>query len=208
MRNTFPSEFSALKASEGSPVDLQRIANESLRKALEEMRCLLVSQSSEMKAMRLMLQRRTAVLSPSKGFSNEAYYNSGKLFRSHSIERPLIDFLEACTMDDFNPSSVSMSNTNTAVLTLQPSITELGVHGLQPAAVIHEHNTASGLSDIDGVYQASDASLRAYVNESPRDSAGPRIRSQVDLVLPPIVAFNSPSAGEFAVELVDVNSCH
>jgi hypothetical protein len=77
MTHTFPSAYSILCASEGSPVDLQRLENETLRLALEEQRVLSSNLLLELKELRRMFERRTNVLSPPKGFSNTTYMRSG-----------------------------------------------------------------------------------------------------------------------------------
>src|SRR5271155_3388505 len=47
-----------------------------MRLSLEEMRCLLTNQSLELRALHHKLERRTAILSPTKSFSTEAYHQS------------------------------------------------------------------------------------------------------------------------------------
>ena len=75
MKHSFPSDFTLLKAKEGSPVDLQRLQNQVLQQSLEEMRSLLSTQAAELTKLRLSLERRTAVLSPTKAYSNQAYHD-------------------------------------------------------------------------------------------------------------------------------------
>lgn len=78
MTNTFPSELSVLQANAGSPVDLQRIANDTIRIAFEEQRVLLAAQSTQLRHLTDLIQRRTSVLSPTQGYSQEQYSRSGK----------------------------------------------------------------------------------------------------------------------------------
>jgi hypothetical protein len=59
---------------------------------------------------------------------------------------------------------------------------------------------ATSHPDDNGVYEAEDSTLRAFVNESPRAAATPRARSQVDLVLPPATAFTMPGMWQPASE--------
>lgn len=80
MSTTFRSDLSILKASAGSPVDLQRIENETIRVALEEQRVLLSSQATQLKRLTDIIQRRTTVLSPTQGYSQEQYVCSGAQF--------------------------------------------------------------------------------------------------------------------------------
>jgi hypothetical protein len=73
MRTTFPSELCILQANAGNPIDLARIQNEALRLSLEELRSLVSAQNNQLKLLTSIIQRRTAVLSPAKGYSNETY---------------------------------------------------------------------------------------------------------------------------------------
>ncbi|PPQ96770.1 hypothetical protein CVT26_006269 [Gymnopilus dilepis] len=75
MKQSFPSDFTLLKAKEGSPVDLQRLQNQVLQQSLEEMRSLLSTQAAELIKLRLTLERRTAVFSPTKAYFNQAYHD-------------------------------------------------------------------------------------------------------------------------------------
>ncbi|KAF4607636.1 hypothetical protein EYR38_001709 [Pleurotus pulmonarius] len=61
---------------EGSPVDLQRLENELLQQSLESIRSLAAHQASEIRALRLLFERRTSALSPTQGFSVETYHQS------------------------------------------------------------------------------------------------------------------------------------
>jgi hypothetical protein len=76
MKTDFPTNLSLLQAKAGNPVDLQRIQDESMRLSLEEMRCLLASQSLELRALHHKLERQTAILSPVKSFPAAAYNQS------------------------------------------------------------------------------------------------------------------------------------
>jgi hypothetical protein len=80
MKTTFPSELTILQSAAGNPVDMARIADAALRQSLEEMRAQLSSQQVKMAQMMRLLERRTAVLSPAKGYSNAAYAASCMLY--------------------------------------------------------------------------------------------------------------------------------
>lgn len=60
-----------------------------------------------------------------------------------------------------------------------------------PPAVIDAETRAC---EDTGVYQAADHTLRAFVCPSPVCPTSPRPRTQVDLILPPTVAFTAPGA--------------
>jgi hypothetical protein len=78
MKTTFRTELTALRAAAGSSVDLARLQNEILQRALEENRSLLQNQKVQMEKLMQMMQRRTAVLSPTQGFSTQTYSHRGK----------------------------------------------------------------------------------------------------------------------------------
>jgi hypothetical protein len=76
MTTCFPTEYSLVCANAGNPVDLQRIQDETMRIAFEEQRVLISQLTSELRQLRMAFDRRTQVLSPAKGFSNERYQSS------------------------------------------------------------------------------------------------------------------------------------
>ncbi|KAJ7251311.1 hypothetical protein C8J57DRAFT_1238668 [Mycena rebaudengoi] len=80
MSSVFPVDLKRLKDSEKDsekePLDLARIQNEALRLSLEEVRVQLVQQTRILERMEQKFERRTAVFSPAKGYSNEAYVRS------------------------------------------------------------------------------------------------------------------------------------
>jgi hypothetical protein len=77
MRTTFRTELSILQANVGSPVDLQRIQNESLRLAIEEIRAVNSSLNGKVHELLQLVERRTSVLSPAKAYSHSDYQKSG-----------------------------------------------------------------------------------------------------------------------------------
>ncbi|KAJ7262072.1 hypothetical protein C8J57DRAFT_1232197 [Mycena rebaudengoi] len=84
MSSVFPVDLKRLKDSEKDsekePLDLARIQNEALRLSLEEVRVQLVQQTRILERMEQKFERRTAVFSPAKGYSNEAYMTIHSLF--------------------------------------------------------------------------------------------------------------------------------
>jgi hypothetical protein len=56
--------------------------NEALRLPLEEVRVQLMEQTRILERMEQKLERRTALYSPAKGYSNDAYARSGEAFPS------------------------------------------------------------------------------------------------------------------------------
>jgi hypothetical protein len=102
MKTTYPSELSVLQANAGSPIDLARIQNEALRLSLEEVRVLLTSQSTKLSTMLELVQRRTAVLSPAKAYTNEMYARTGRPFPLTDANRELT-ILNSDYSDERNP---------------------------------------------------------------------------------------------------------
>ncbi|KAJ7232353.1 hypothetical protein C8J57DRAFT_1383741 [Mycena rebaudengoi] len=76
MSGIFPVDLKRLQDSEKEPLDLARIQNEALRLSLEEVRVQLVQQTRILERMERKLERRTALFSPAKGYSSDAYARS------------------------------------------------------------------------------------------------------------------------------------
>ncbi|KAJ7202449.1 hypothetical protein C8J57DRAFT_1622921 [Mycena rebaudengoi] len=89
MKTEFPTQLSLLQANAGSPVDLTRIQNESLRTEMEELRCISNAQALELKKLRELFERRTAVLSPAKGFSASNYHRNAAVSSSSLPPPPM-----------------------------------------------------------------------------------------------------------------------
>lgn len=85
MSSTFRTELTLLRAKEGSPVDLQQLENELLQQSLEVIRSLAAQQASEIKALRVIFERRTSVLSPTQGFSVDSYHQSRQRLSSPAL---------------------------------------------------------------------------------------------------------------------------
>lgn len=88
MATTFRTDITLLRAKEGSPLDLERIQNYTLRLALEELRTLVVTQTSLIIKLNQTIERRTAVLSPTQGFSQEMYCKRSKFPLLHVVNLP------------------------------------------------------------------------------------------------------------------------
>ncbi|KAF9062011.1 hypothetical protein BDP27DRAFT_1369177 [Rhodocollybia butyracea] len=164
MKNTFPTALSVIRANAGSPVDLQRIQNESLRLALEEVRVTMNAMNIQLRLLTDQLNRRTQVLSPAQGYSIQQYQRSTAAVSS----------LSSLTLASGIPSTPPKTS-----------------GALLPAAEIVSWGTTV---EATGVYEAEDSTLRAYVSSSPKTPVTPRSRTQVDLVLPPVEAFSKPNA--------------
>ncbi|KAJ6483022.1 hypothetical protein DFH09DRAFT_1253099 [Mycena vulgaris] len=184
MKNEFPNQLTLLGASSGNPVDLTRIQNDFLRSALEELRGISSEQKIELKKLRELLERRTAVLSPAQGFSAAVYHRNGK----------------------------SLICCNGVVLIVSFIAVGSSPHDFPAASRITVHLDEN--SDATGTYETEDDStLRAFANPSPRSPDTPRATSQVDLILPPTAAFYDPSSifppqlGQKSVQWPEVFEC-
>src|SRR5271155_3085407 len=80
-----------------------------MRLSLEEMRCLLTNQSLELRALHHKLERRTAVLSPTKSFSTEAHHQSYISACTSSIFFKCVYFLQSIVSHSIPPDSHSSS---------------------------------------------------------------------------------------------------
>ncbi|KAJ7237509.1 hypothetical protein C8J57DRAFT_1247075 [Mycena rebaudengoi] len=85
MSSVFPVDLKRLKDSEKEPLDLARIQNEALCLSLEEVRVQLVQQTRILERMEQKFERRTAVFSPAKGYSNEAYARSAEISNAQTL---------------------------------------------------------------------------------------------------------------------------
>lgn len=77
MTHHFPSEYAALKAKAGSPVNLMRVQDQLIRQALEQNRAALQEVQMQTAQAFKVLNRRTQMFSPSK-FNSELYYEHRK----------------------------------------------------------------------------------------------------------------------------------
>ncbi|KAF8202063.1 hypothetical protein K438DRAFT_1716644 [Mycena galopus ATCC 62051] len=76
MKNTFPMDLVLLQASAGSAPDIEAIQNTILRHALENFFRVVETQDRTIRELTQTIQRRTAVLSPTQGFSMIARFSS------------------------------------------------------------------------------------------------------------------------------------
>jgi hypothetical protein len=176
MMNVFPKELAALKANIGSPIDLVRIENEQLRQVLQSLRDIIDNQNVELTKLRELLERRTSVMSPTKGFSLETYHRTGMFFIFDNLVDSYLPYLaiHSSALGHANEPTTPISATALDDVFREPSSTPLP------------------LTSDTGIYEAEDSTLRAFANPSPRKPQTPRKKTQVDLVLPPARAFSKP----------------
>lgn len=66
MKTEFPSQLTALEASAGDPISLERLQNALLRQSLQHVVVLLQGQRREVAQLHAVVNRRTAAFSPPK----------------------------------------------------------------------------------------------------------------------------------------------
>jgi hypothetical protein len=91
MRTGYPAELIALQAAAEDPIQLERIQNAALVRTLAGVRTLLSAVTDEVRELRAVVNRRTTVFPPARGFSSEIYHrNSTRLpsFQFWSINDP------------------------------------------------------------------------------------------------------------------------
>ena len=76
MKTEFPQNLILLKSQAGDPIEIERIQNDILRQAFNNVSTLLSKQTLQIKILTEKLDRRTSVLSPTKSFSTETYQRS------------------------------------------------------------------------------------------------------------------------------------
>ncbi|KAF9474955.1 hypothetical protein BDN70DRAFT_814884, partial [Pholiota conissans] len=154
MKTGYPTSLSLLEAKAGNSFEVERIQNKEIRDSLEGMRSMMEIERRKLEVFSAKIERRTAVLSPTK-FSSSTYYNS----------YPAADL--SATL--FTPPNLQGTSSTSCPSTPTPVSTD----------------------DL-GFYTASDNTPRAFVNASPKATSSPRLKTHVDLVLPPVSAFYKP----------------
>ncbi|TFY54494.1 hypothetical protein EVJ58_g8832 [Rhodofomes roseus] len=174
----YPARLETAKSQQAEPVDLSRIQSDVQRQALEQMRVMLSGIGDQLHAMGEKVERRTAVLSPAKGYSHESYARSSQIVMRASFDRA---------------SESEAGSTLTSTLLGSPIRLSQHTHASDndldsdPPPVISAEVRAQ---EDTGMYEAGDNTLRAYIAPSPKSPLLARPRTQVDLVLPPVQAFN------------------
>jgi hypothetical protein len=140
-----------------------------MRKSLEQLRQesvtqkdLLRSNTAQIEKLTQIVQRRTSHWTPAKAISYETMRPSSSMVAGISRQ---LEFQSGSTQ----PLS---------------AVGNLGA----PAIIGPETQAAENT----GVYLASDNSLRGFIVPSPHLPTSPRPRTEVDLVLPPVIAFCAP----------------
>lgn len=190
MKTQFPYDLSRLKINAQDPVEYERIQNDILRQAISRSTAIAEISEKRLAALTEMVERRTQIFSPTKGYSHQNYQRSLSMTQgptasscSYLFQLGLLGLLDLILF-------VCAAGTNYS-LPLQ----------ILSAPTRPPENIGVYVSEDDG-------QLRAYINDLPSstpqtptiehspaandDSPNPRERSQVDLVLPDAAAFSKP----------------
>ncbi|KAJ7756996.1 hypothetical protein B0H16DRAFT_1314634 [Mycena metata] len=174
MKTTFPTQLISVQATAGSPTDLALIQNQILQQSLENMYTMLRTQEKTIRDLTKMLERRTAALSPTQGFSDTTYHRQGASLARIYVHSTYSYLFAAQRFSSPPPTSTAAPSTP-VVIHLNGNMEQTGTYHLS------DDNDANN-------------SIRGFVNSSPKSPDVPRAPTQVDLVLPPTEAFFAPGA--------------
>lgn len=185
MESTFPQELASIKENTRHEVSLERLQNEIIREAMEQLRNESTLQRESLRGisdaiteLNSLLKRRTSQWTPAKAMDYENPYmdtvrpTQGAL---SSVSRQL-DF-------SFLPSN---STATPGPSTSAGQALSSSADGLAASLCV---NADTRESEDSGVYFGPDESLRGFIAPSPRSPNIARPRTEVDLVLPPLLAF-------------------
>ena len=183
MQSIFPTHLATINSNAINPVSLERLQNEIMRKSLEQLRQessmqkdILRNNTAQIEKLTQIVQRRTSRWTPAKAISYETS----------------------------RPSSSAVACVSRQLEFQSDSTRPLSAAGnLGAPAVIGPETRAA---EDTGVYIASDNSLRGFIAPSPRLVTSPRPRTEVDLVLPPVIAFCKPgmsnsTSNQYSIEI-------
>ncbi|KAF8800373.1 hypothetical protein BYT27DRAFT_7117820 [Phlegmacium glaucopus] len=178
MKDTFPIQLELENALARDPISLERIQNDVLPQALEQIRqqsalqrdsiVMLESQVTEIAAI---LRRRTSQWTPAKAHCVRNNSNSATPPAAMQVVARQLVFDGIAHRELLSPESLSPP----------PPLHAMSSAMLSPRA-----------AEDTGMYFAEDESLRGFIVPSPRSNHSPRPRTAVDLVLPPLIAFRAP----------------
>lgn len=73
MKSTFHEQLSALQAQAGAPALSERAANSEIGVEMQQMVSVMADSNQCLHQIRHLLERRTAILSPTQGYSHDMY---------------------------------------------------------------------------------------------------------------------------------------
>lgn len=169
MQSVFPVHLATIDLKAVDPVSLERLQNEILRKSLEQLRQessmqkdILRNTTAQIEKLTQIVQRRTSRWT----------------------------LVKAISYEPSRPSSSAVACISRQLEFQSNSTLPLSAAGdLDAPAIIGPETRAA---EDTGVYIASDNRLRGFIVPSPSLATSPRLRTEVDLVLPPVIAFCKP----------------
>ena len=170
MQSTFPVHLAAINMNAVDPISLKCLQNKIMRKSLEQLRQESSMQQEIICNNTVQIEKLTQIVQ-----CRTSQWTPAK----------------ATLYDISQPSNAvaSVSQQLEFQLDLNPLLSTMS--SLGPLVVINSETQAE---EDTGVYLANDNSLRGFIVPSPCVQASPWPHTEVDLVLPPIIAFCAPGA--------------
>ncbi|KAJ7027044.1 hypothetical protein C8F04DRAFT_1399692 [Mycena alexandri] len=162
MTTGYPAQLSALQAAAGDPLEIERIQNVQLVRVLNGMRGSLSSMTQELRELRAMVGRRTAMFTPARGFSPNAYHRNAL-----EATRTVLDHDEAL------PGTLILPD-------LPDRLT---------STPVRQFSTSDRVQQSSSSHSVQQSSNSTPTPSRPESSPAPRLVTQVELVLPPLAAF-------------------
>lgn len=176
MADTYPAELAAIEATVRPHVSLERLQNEIVQDSLEQLRSESSSHSKAISKLDIkldgilgLLQRRTQQFTP-----------------------PKAPFWQGARHPDLSPVAKALTFNTSNTLTSQEKPPHTAVSAYDSGDPFVDAETRA--EEETGVYEVADSSMRGFVAPSPRAQNLARPHTEVDLVLPPLIAFCDPGA--------------
>jgi hypothetical protein len=168
MRSTFPIHLAKINLNAVDPISLERLQNEIMRKSLEQLRQESSMQQEIIRNNTSQIEKLTQI-----------------------VQRRTLQWTPAkAACYDACPSSSAVASVSRQLEFHLDSTASVLTEGILGTPAVIDSETRA-IEDT-GVYLASDDSLRGYIVPSPSLPTSPRPRTEVDLVLPPPIAFCAP----------------
>lgn len=193
MKDEFPRCLSIIKAGAGDPLEIERLQNDILRQRISNLTSKVESQSTQIQALIIDFKRRTAALSPTQGFSSGDYHRTYSVASCKYLIILFMSFLFMICLSASQPTPL-------------PDV-RLPEGYDWPRLESQDIFERPKTPDNTGIYIShDDGGLRAFANESPRTPTE-RVKTQVDLVLPPLIAFTKPGQHPVIIHLDYTKMC-
>ncbi|KDR71016.1 hypothetical protein GALMADRAFT_214050 [Galerina marginata CBS 339.88] len=185
MKTVFPLQLESLKAVQGIPESLEKIQNEVLRKAIEQLRHETEMQrevirdlTRQVALLNVQFKHRTSQWTPAKA---PPYPTASQVI----TERPSLETFTSAA------SQITLASSQDPLSTPPRTIVDLSSTGIDPE---------TRASEDTGMYVGIDQSLCGFAVPSPQSGGLSRPRTSIDLVLPPMLAFCAPGKDIYPLE--------